>query len=750
MKITIPGCNPEPLSSYLKALGLFRIISLQASKNTTASWESNNFILETELDRQQLLSFILNEYKPSPVISPWNKGSFIFIHRRSNGIYKDIMSSNDPRIKPIQDDIGRLERMPSLSYMHDTLIKFKNRFISNTGNAKKDNTKKDIKKILDGMNNIMAGNEEIQISTLYSNGIEEVQNAVDYFEKNVLDLNRVIAESRATLSDDFVEWADACVVLDPDIKKITAPLLGTGGNEGSLEYGTKFMTYVYEMLLKSKKISGELLESCLFGTDTKNLMKDNIGKFYPGKSGGYNQGNAIESKEFFINPWEYILLIEGLFLWSNSISKRNNPNAKNYLMSPFTVSLFQAGYPSSEVGDAKSSETWIPIWENPIHIQELYTLFATGRAVFTNKDAKTGLEFTQAVKTFGVDRGIKQFIRYITAIRKGIGNFLSIPVSTLNIDYDEKVIHSREINSIISSFKNSRPQNPPASYENILRNLNNAAYNFTLHTDILSAQKILIACGLAEGYASRNTNNFKPLGKLNPIWIQYAYDDSPEFRIALAIASINGDIGNFRQELEPVDESSTRWFNPGLWIQSWVGNTLSQKMAGVVHRRLIKAIQAESKEIPLNGKFHVSPEEVSMYIDGALNENKIETLIPGLSMIDWSKYNADKILSSLQKTDCKYPVNRSYAIIKAALLDDGDSSAIESRLIPLLSANRISDAVKIAERRVFVKNKLYTSISVPNNNNGISIAAALLIPIDLTSHNIYELIYREDEMMKNE
>lgn len=746
MKITIPGCNPEPLSSYLKALGLFRIISLQASENTTASWESNNFVLETELDRQQLLSFILNEYKPSSVISPWNKGSFIFIHRRSNGIYRDIMSSNDPRVKPIQEDIDRLERMPSLSYMHDTLKEFNNRFIQNI-----DNKKKDIQEILKVINNIMPGNEEIQISTLYSNGVKEVQKAVDYFEKNVLDLKRVIAESRATLSDNFVEWADACVILDPDIKKITAPLLGTGGNEGSLEYGTKFMTYVYEMLLKNKKISRELLESGLFGTDTQNLRKDNIGKFYPGKSGGYNQGNAIESKEFFINPWEYILLIEGLFLWSNSISKRNNPNAKNYLMSPFTVNLFQAGYPSSEVGGAKSSETWIPIWENPIHIQELYTLFATGRAVFTNKDAKTGLEFTQAVKTFGVDRGIKQFIRYITAIRKGIGNFLSIPVSTLNIDYNEKVIHSREINSIISSFKNSRPQNPPASYENILRSLNNAAYNFTLHTDVISAQKILIACGLAEVYASSNTNNFKrPLGTLNPIWIQYAYDNTPEFRIALAIASINGNIGNFRQELEPVDESNTRWLNPELWIQSWVGNTLSQKMAGVVHRRLIKAIQAGSKQIPLNGKFHVSLEEVSMYIDGVLNENKIETLIPGLSMIDWNKYNADKILSSFPKTDCKYPVNRSYAIVKAALLDDGDSSVIESRLIPLLSANRISDAVKIAERRVFVKNKLYTSISVPNNNNGISIAAALLIPVKFTSHNIYKLIYREDEMIKNE
>ena len=756
MKIHLSNCNPEPLSAYLKGLGLFRVLSIQKCQSATAWWESNNFVIESPLNREEIVSFIMDEYLPSPIFSPWNKGSFIFMHRpdhwNKNGVYSNIMSPANNRFKSIRSDIERLYKTQHFSYRYETPQEFVERF-----DIKKlqKNKNKENKSLLTIINNIYKYNQKETIHQLYDNKDPEIIKLVNYYEKNIIDFPSLIAECRASLSDNFVEWLDACVVLDSNLKKMIAPLLGTGGNEGDLEYATKFLTYAVDMLLKNKKNSQELLEAALFGTNTNNLKKDKIGKFYPGKSGGYNQGNGIENKDFHINPWDFIFLIEGLFLWSNSISKKNNSNAKNYLMSPFTVKLFQAGYPSAQIIEAKAFETWIPIWKNPVHIEELYNLFATGQAVFNNKDARNGLEFMQAIKTLGVDKGIDQFTRYITSIRKGTSNFLSIPVSNLTVGYENKIILSREINSIINKFKNSRPENPPASYETSMRILNTAAYNFTVHPDIVNTQGLLQACGLAETLAWKNRKSFKrPLGLLSPKWISYADDNSTEFRIALAIASVSGDIGNMRHEIEPVDQSGKNWVSSNIpWTSSWIGNNLSEKLVNVVHRRLIKALQAESKQIPLDGRFSVSMEEVSMYIDGLLDESKIENLIIGLSMIDWNGKGAiiDHIREELERHKIpRYPVNRAYAVIKAALLNDGEHNVIESRLIPLLKANRILDAVKIAETRVFIKNQLYMDTQMPDSGNGIRIAAALLIPIDYSHQKIYNMLYGKKEMLKNE
>ena len=81
--LTLNGCAPTPLASYLKALGVLRLISSPANHISGATadpgargwWENERFHLRTTLSRDALLHFFLDEYAPSPIIAPWNGGS---------------------------------------------------------------------------------------------------------------------------------------------------------------------------------------------------------------------------------------------------------------------------------------------------------------------------------------------------------------------------------------------------------------------------------------------------------------------------------------------------------------------------------------------------------------------------------------------------------------------------------------------------------------------------------------------------
>ena len=82
-QITLDGCAPAPLVSYLKAIGVLRLLGSDANhvSGTAADaavrgwWEAERFHLATRLGRDELMRFFLEEYAPSPVIAPWNGGS---------------------------------------------------------------------------------------------------------------------------------------------------------------------------------------------------------------------------------------------------------------------------------------------------------------------------------------------------------------------------------------------------------------------------------------------------------------------------------------------------------------------------------------------------------------------------------------------------------------------------------------------------------------------------------------------------
>ena len=84
-EIVLAGCAPIPLASYLKALGVFRLVAEQKDKGARGCWRDEAFVLGTTLTDEDLVLFFLDEYRPSPIISPWNGGSgFYFQEGKSN------------------------------------------------------------------------------------------------------------------------------------------------------------------------------------------------------------------------------------------------------------------------------------------------------------------------------------------------------------------------------------------------------------------------------------------------------------------------------------------------------------------------------------------------------------------------------------------------------------------------------------------------------------------------------------------
>lgn len=137
--IPLPGCSPTPLAAYLKALGLFRILSQQLPDSAPrAHWQGNTFFLTSTLDSDGLRDFLLNHYAPSPLVAPWNGGSGFYPKDNTSAVealsasaaprfatYRDTLTAAREAINRLaltaKPDTERKERLYLPGYRHDIL-----------------------------------------------------------------------------------------------------------------------------------------------------------------------------------------------------------------------------------------------------------------------------------------------------------------------------------------------------------------------------------------------------------------------------------------------------------------------------------------------------------------------------------------------------------------------------------------------------------------------------------------------------
>lgn len=99
------GCRTAPLGSYLKGLGVLRLISEQLDDEVRGHWGRSSFVLSTKVTRQALEDFFLDDYAPTPLVAPWNGGSGFGPKDATEGI-EAIVSSTADRLASYRSTIA--------------------------------------------------------------------------------------------------------------------------------------------------------------------------------------------------------------------------------------------------------------------------------------------------------------------------------------------------------------------------------------------------------------------------------------------------------------------------------------------------------------------------------------------------------------------------------------------------------------------------------------------------------------------
>lgn len=707
--LALKGCTYEPMSAYLSALAILRLVSEQKDSDAKGWWDKLGvFHLDSCLDEEGLVNFFLEEYRPTPIVSPWNKGS---------GFY-DTGKGKCKCIDVILND--RSERLDSYREILKITYEIINHYKINKSN------------------------------------LESLKN----------DLIKIC---RDNFSDNAIEWIDASTIITPSGKSVYPPILGTGGNDGNLEFSNNFMSSIQEMFITKFEISKKLLKNAIFDEKTDCLQNISIGQYDPSRTGGFNQGNGIENKDDFkANPWAFIFTFEGAISWAGSVVKSKNLKAREntLLRSPFTVRSVQVGYNSSAENEKSRAEIWAPLWKNPASYKELKSFLSEGRANVGRNIAANSIEFAEAVCSLGVDRGISDFVRYNLLERRG-KSYLALPAGVFNVHYKEESSLIRELNPLLSSVDFAlRGDNIPASLKSARRKIDEKIYDSLLYGGKTNVKSLISAIGQFEMLVSRSGNTSepiirKPITGLSPRWIEFADDGSLEIRIAAAIASIRstGGVGPIRANLSPVDPKKPYQWSTGRGQYTWDGNSIYARLSFVLARRMMDAEKLGVNQNPLWGEIRLLAEDVNAFIEGRFDESLVENLIFGFSWIDWNKKNdVAELNRSLFEKDKGWNipvktsvVSRPYALLKLLFMPDGikkDDVRVsikpESSIIPLLRAGRIKDACSIADRRLRTKDFIPVTSSFPDGGNGLQISAALLIPVR-DEWRLKKLVLREEQ-----
>jgi CRISPR-associated protein Csx17 len=691
-EIRFNGCSTAPLGSYLKALGIMRILSEQADEGLLGWWKDGVFIISTLLSEEDVVDFFLSKYSPTPIITPWNKDS---------GFYKDKGTATDVLKKiEISTDARFSEYRKAISCTRRTIAR---------------------------------------LGIDYSS-IENKKHSLEIALRN-------------ELPDSSLAWIDSVYIVSVDSNGKTRTLrphiLGTGGNDARLDLAVNFMNNVVS-IFEDKDIEERLLGS-LFGIEEKPAGKGaTVGMFYPGGVGGPNATEGFEG-DSLINPWDFILMLEGVVLFAGSASRRFSANQVSAsASSPFSVTASAVGYASASVLEergASRGETWVPVWEKPATLSELVQIFSEGRANIGRRRANSGLDFARAVASLGVDRGIKGFYRYSFLQRSGKSNHIAVP---LDFHYvSERSVRGidliREIDPWLDAVRRFvEGENTPSSKTSALRGLQQSIYEFSVRGDKPSLQKILEGIGhmeeeistLPEKEGKDESKKPQPLHGLSSEWVKACDDCSPEFALAVGLASLRGSssIPPMRHYFEPVEINGGRLvWKKDQRAQVKNAGSISMMLVSMLERICLDIKQSRGDNEERFSAKKVDMKHVNSFLNNEIDEARFLRLLKGLMLVNWpvepQNSRGDDFISDL---------NRDYIILKAMFLnwrvvvgqvELGFNPQL--KVLNLLRAGNVETACCEASRR------LRAMMLVPAGNFGLSgvngrrLAAALIFPVDV-------------------
>ena len=728
-EIILAGCSPTPLASYLKALGVLRLIaSPMSSVSGTAAdpevrgfWENDRFHLLTRLDPGALTRFFLEDYAPSPIIAPWNGGSGFYPGDNKTGIEPLACSKVAPRFLTIADAIKT---------------------------AFQEVEKQGLKKRPEG-----------------------------------LDKARFVAGLRGCLADAALDWLDAALAISDD--RISFPqLLGTGGNDGRLDFTNNFMQRLASTFdiatAKPKEGAERLLRTALFADGTWGFHNVAIGQFAPGAAGGPNASTGYEA-DSNVNPWDFVLALEGAIMFAGAATRRHQGSPESGASFPFTVRPTGAGWGGVSDSDEENAraEFWAPLWGQPAGHRELEGLLKEGRAVLNGKTARDGLDFARAAASLGTSRGVSGFARYGFVMRSGKA-YLAAPLGTLSVgsrtSEGVELISDLDAGGWLSRIRRlAREKGAPARARTAVKQLEDALFAMSqAHVSSRSVQDALGALGdLIEWLKdSRDApGQIPPPPRLSYKWVRKANDKTPEYRVAVALASLGWPSGeNPRQntpaegeapstntaedtaaskkrialaahfaplDAETIPKRRRGWDAQNQTRVVWGAGSLESNLIAVLQRRLTD----ESIAAPLDAAASARLADIEAFLEGNFDDVRCAHLLAGLVWAQpptWLPFAKQAIRPVVPFAYAAIkpifaPAVSLKALAEKGLVPPDCKLPIPPGLIARLRSGGIEEAVRLALARARASGIAcpFASPIMPQKTETCRrLAAALLIPLD--------------------
>lgn len=726
-RIPLNGLQSTPISGYLGALGVLRLVSEQADPEATGHWRSGVFVLKSQLDARELESFFLERYAPTPLLAPWNGGS---------GFYPKDKGAFEKGLDPIER--GKAERFSEY--------------------------RKAIDRCRQG------------ILALHLDGKPDVETG----EKDEL-----LRWLRGHLDDQHLFWLESSVLMTADGSKYP-PLLGSGGNDGRLEFSANFMRCLVQLFdpetgaARSKSVG--LLRQAAFEEVEHGLGSGAIGQFAPGSAGGVNATTGFEG-DALTNPWQLVLAMEGAVGLSSVAVRRYESDTEGALSFPFTVRASGVGYGSADDADISTAraEIWFPLWTNPTSYSEVHTLFAEGRATVGGRRARNGVDFYRAIATLGTDRGIKSFERYGLLRRNGLA-YLAIPTERVEVQHRPGAAVLADIDQFLDRFRSRAGSESPPAVGRLLQRLDTAVVEVCRRDDSSSREAVndlLIVLGEVEielarrpRFVQSDRGSLQPVPRLNPrLWLPRVNDAGPEFELARALASIGGAPWTARSEPRdgPTEDPATQralpmreylapvscrgrrvsWAFEVRRAVSRATRPLEDNLIAILTRLIFE--QESDGGLQLAAARSASLEAVTAFLRREVDDRRLFALLRGLSLLDWGRAG-HRTSGTARPQDVSAP-DALYGLLKLCFAgftsphsNFPDAIPMDPRILRNAARGHSQHATELAARRLRGSGRapaVYQIAAEPSTTRRA--AAALTIPCTPAGlRRIEEITLRRD------
>jgi CRISPR-associated protein Csx17 len=752
---TLKGCAPAPLAHYLKALGILRLIVEQhADEEARGWWQGEHFCLLSKLSREEIVKFFLETYAPTPLLSPWNKGCGFF--KADDPGLTPLVNSNAARFKQFRNGVAESRLLLNPVAQADAVV----RAIKARTKTNKTFQSEQQRELLANSDTFRLCLDQLRSQMTRSDlsptkhdqltaDIASIENLVAKaskpptkpeadrikvcagYKRLLAAADRRFKSLKATLIPDcrrawrgpHAAWLSAAVVLDEDGNPEWPSLLGTGGNDGNLDFTNNFMQQLGGLFEIGSAdgcptaIAAELLANSLWSEPANKLSNAAVGQYQPGAAGGANSSTGFSSGNM-VNPWDFVLMMEGSLPFRSRATRRLDPNELSRASSPFAVRSQAAGFASPGSEKAQRGEQWMPLWSRPATLGDVVALFGEARLQLNRQTANRPVDVARAISRLGVARGIDAFTRYGYLERNGQST-LAVPLGRFNVPQRQ---HPRA--QLIDDLapwmdrlqRRARDKHAPARFVQAERRLADAVLAALLHDYSPERwQAILQAAVVVESLQATGTAiEAGPIPSLRPEWAFAVDDGTAEVCLAL---SLGNAAAVYTREGRPVDSIRHHWLPLELGARRFKvsdkrlvhdsrvvmsGRDALADCAAVVERRLVEAGMKGQRHLPLIAAKGCGARlsDLAAFLAGGIDVSKVLDLARAFMAIKWDcwalSHHPDRIHSSEQPEE-------AWLALRLACLPwplDGLSIPAEPGIVRRLLAGDSAGATGIALARL--------------------------------------------------